>query len=121
MMTSIPGRIKEERQPIATLLALALIPLSGFAIDIYVPSLPDMGADLHTGSSWVQLTITVFLISYGISQLFVGSILDSFGRFNIALSSLIVFSASCVVIAVTHNIYLICCMRVIHGITVAAI
>lgn len=114
-------RIKEHHQGISTILAFSLIPLSGFATDIYIPSLPAMGASMHIGSLQVQLTLSIFLISYGISQLFIGSVLDSFGRYNFSLISLIIFTLSCVIIANTHNIYLIYLMRVIHGITVAGI
>lgn len=110
--------IKQRNQPIATLLALAILPLSGFAADIYLPSLPGMTAAMHVGSLEIQLTITVFLISYGISQLFIGSILDSYGRFRFSLISLVVFAAASWVIASTHNIYVIYAMRVVHGITV---
>lgn len=114
-------RIKEKHQHISTILAFMLIPLSGFATDIYIPSLPDMGLSMHISSIQVQLTLSIFLISYGVSQLFIGSILDTFGRYNFCLTSLILFAASCVVIANTHNIYLIYLMRVIHGITIAMI
>ncbi|WP_428331053.1 MFS transporter [Mucilaginibacter sp.] len=114
-------RIKEKHQGIATILALALIPLSGFAIDIYLPSLPTMGTALHVSSIQVQLTISIFLISYGVGQLFIGSVLDSFGRYKISLVSLLIFAAASIVIAETHNIYLIYLMRGIHGLTVAAI
>ncbi|WP_431217207.1 hypothetical protein ACQ86N_23335 [Puia sp. P3] len=34
--------IKENHQGISTILAFALIPISGFATDIYIPSLPAM-------------------------------------------------------------------------------
>ena len=110
--------IKERNQPFATLLALAILPLSGFAADIYLPSLPGMTAAMQVGSLQIQLTITVFLISYGVSQLFIGSILDSFGRYRFSLISLVVFAAASFVIATTHNIYLIYTMRVVHGITI---
>jgi len=110
--------IKQRNQPIATLLALAILPLSGFAADIYLPSLPGMTSAMHVGSLEIQLTITVFLISYGISQLFIGSILDSYGRFRFSLISLVVFAAASWVIASTQNIYVIYAMRVVHGITV---
>ena len=110
--------IKQRNEPIATLLALAILPLSGFAADIYLPSLPGMTSAMHVGSLEIQLTITVFLISYGISQLFIGSILDSYGRFRFSLISLVVFAAASWVIASTHNIYVIYAMRVVHGITV---
>jgi len=113
--------IREKNQGIATVLAFSLLPLSGFATDIYIPSLPSMGGDLHISSIQVQATLTLFLISYGISQLFIGSILDSFGRYRLSLGALGIFILSNLVIALTHNIYLIYGMRIIHGITVATI
>ncbi|MCZ4224555.1 MFS transporter [Pedobacter rhodius] len=113
--------IKEKNKGLATILAFALIPLSGFATDIYIPSLPTMAGEMNISSVQVQLTLSIFLISYGIAQLFVGSLLDSFGRYKICLYSLLVFAVASIVIAVTHNIYLIYLMRVIHGLSVGAI
>lgn len=113
--------VQEKHQGISTVLAFALLPLSGFATDIYIPSLPTMSAVMQVSEIQVQLTLTFFLISYGVSQLFVGSILDSFGRYRISLISLLIFASASVVIAVTHQIYLIYLMRIIHGFTVGAI
>lgn len=113
--------IKEEHKGIANLLAFALIPLSGFATDIYLPSLPSMAGTLQVSDIQVQLTLTLFLISYGVTQLFIGSILDSFGRYNISLWGLIIFALASIAIANTHNIYVIYLMRIVHGITVGAI
>ncbi|WDF54376.1 MFS transporter [Mucilaginibacter sp. KACC 22063] len=112
-------QLKDRR--ISTILAFALLPLSGFATDIYIPSLPSMGADMHISSIQVQLTLTLFLISYGVSQLFLGSILDSYGRYKFSLGALFIFVLASLVIALTHNIYVIYAMRIIHGITVAMI
>ncbi|AOM78472.1 MFS transporter [Pedobacter steynii] len=120
-ITSKTKEIKEGHQGIATLLAFALLPLSGFATDIYIPSLPTMAGEMQVSSIQVQLTLSIFLISYGISQLFIGSVLDSFGRYKAGLVSLLIFAVASLVIAVTHNIYLIYLMRVIHGLTVGAI
>lgn len=113
--------LKTENQRISTILAFALLPLSGFATDIYIPSLPTMSETLQVSSVQVQLTLSLFLISYGVSQLFIGSVLDSFGRYKIALVSLVIFAAASIIIASTHNIYLIYLMRMIHGLTAAAI
>lgn len=113
--------LKPQNQGISTILAFALIPLSGFATDIYIPSLPTMAATLQVSDIQVQLTLSLFLISYGVSQLFVGSLLDSFGRYRINLISLAIFGLASVVIASTANIYLIYLMRIVHGITVGAI
>lgn len=120
--TFLPSTIiKPKHQNIATILAFALIPLSGFATDIYIPSLPTMAGDLNVSSIQVQLTLSLFLISYGVSQLFIGSVLDSFGRYKISLAALLIFAVASIVITQTQNIYLIYAMRIIHGLTVGAI
>ena len=113
--------LKQQNQGISTLLAFALLPLSGFATDIYIPSLPSMASTMQVSSLQVQLTLSLFLISYGISQLFIGSVLDSFGRYKLSLISLIIFAAASITIANTHNIYLIYLMRIVHGFTVGTI
>jgi multidrug resistance protein len=114
-------RIDEKNQGISTLLAFALLPLAGFATDIYLPSLPSMALSLGETSIEVQFTLTIFLISYGLSQLFIGSILDSFGRYRIGIVSLFIFAVSSFIIANTSSIWIIYCMRILHGITAAAV
>jgi MFS transporter, DHA1 family, multidrug resistance protein len=113
--------LKENHQGFSTILALSLIPLSGFATDIYLPSLPAMAKDLHVSASAVQLSLVLFMFSVGVSQIFIGSILDSFGRFRISILSLALFSLTSFVIAVVPNIYVIYAMRIIQGITIAFI
>ncbi|GGA96202.1 hypothetical protein [Mucilaginibacter rubeus] len=81
--------IKENHKGFSTLLALALIPLGGLATDIYIPSLPRHGAQLHVSNSDVQLSLVIFMISSGFSQIFVVSLLDSFGRFRRASARLL--------------------------------
>ncbi|WP_288879727.1 MFS transporter [Pedobacter panaciterrae] len=112
---------KENHQGFSTILALSLIPLSGFATDIYLPSLPAMAKDLHVSAAAVQLSLVLFMFSIGVSQIFIGSILDSFGRFRISILSLALFSMTSFVIAVVPNIYVIYAMRIIQGITIAFI
>jgi MFS family permease len=110
--------IKPQHRNISNLLAFALLPLSGFATDIYLPSLPGMATDMQVSGIQIQFTITIFLISYGLSQLFIGSILDSYGRYNTGLASLLVFTLASLVIATAHSLQLIYWMRVVQGITV---
>jgi MFS family permease len=106
---------------ISTIVAFAIVPMSAFATDIYIPSMPSMGTGLKITSLQVQLTLTAFLISYGIAQLFIGALLDTFGRYKLGLTALFVFAIASITIANTDNIYLIYLMRVIHGLTVATI
>ena len=113
--------LQENHHGFSTILALSLIPLSGFATDVYIPSLPSMARDLHVSASAIQLSMVLFMFSSGISQIFVGSVLDSFGRFKIWVGALFVFSLSSVIIAVFPNIYVLYAMRIIQGITISLI
>jgi MFS transporter, DHA1 family, multidrug resistance protein len=106
---------------ISTLLAFILIPLGGLTTDIYIPSLPAMSIDLGVSMQAVQLTLLLFMVSSGASQLFIGSILDSYGRYKINIGALVVFSIASFFIAAAPNIYLIYGMRIIQGITVSLI
>ena len=113
--------LQENHQGFSTILALSLIPLSGFATDVYLPSLPAMAKDLHVSPAAIQLSLVLFMFSTGISQIFIGSILDSFGRFKISIVSLALFSATSFIIAIVPNIYVIYLMRIIQGIAIAFI
>jgi DHA1 family bicyclomycin/chloramphenicol resistance-like MFS transporter len=113
--------LPENHQGFSTKLAFALIPLSGFATDIYLPSLPAMAKDLQVSAGAIQLSLVFFMFSLGISQVFIGSILDSFGRFKISIASLAVFSLTSFVIALVPDIYVIYAMRIIQGIAIAFI
>jgi len=108
--------LTEKYKFIATILAFAVIPMSGLATDIYLPSMPSMAKDLHLPESSIQLTLSLFLISYGLTQFFAGSIVDSFGRYRITLISLALFVFSFIITAQTENIFVIYAMRILQGI-----
>ncbi|SDG85648.1 MFS transporter [Chitinophaga filiformis] len=114
-------RIKESRIGWNTIMSLGLIPLSGFAMDVYIPSLPDMAVQLHTSPAAIQLTLSLFIISYGISQLIVGGLIDSYGRYIPNLAAILVFSISSFIIAYSTNMQVIYAMRIVQGFTVAVI
>ena len=114
-------RIKESRTGLNTIMALGLIPLSGFAMDVFIPSLPDMAVQLHTSPASIQLTLSLFIISYGISQLIVGGLIDSYGRYIPNMAALLVFSAASFIIAWSNNLQMIYAMRIVQGFTVAVI
>ncbi len=108
--------LKEKNKFIATILAFAVIPMSGLATDIYLPSMPSMATELNLPESSIQLTLSIFLISYGLTQFFAGSIVDSFGRFRVSAISLALFVVSFLVTAFTKDIFVIYAMRVLQGI-----
>lgn len=111
----------EKRKKIVSILGFFSIPISGFVTDIYLPSFPSMAKSLIVPESSIQLTLTCFLLSYGLSQLFIGSILDAIGRYYPKIVALFVVLITSLVIASTDSILLICFLRIIQGISVAII
>lgn len=108
-------QLETKHQFIATILAFAVIPMSGLATDIYLPSMPSMAEDLHLPEARIQLTLTFYLISYGISQFFSGALVDAFGRYKISIMALVLFVVSFWITGHTQNIYVIYLMRIVQG------
>jgi len=74
------------------LLALlsAFTPLS---IDMYLPALPIITVDLHGTAGDIQLTLSAFMIAFGLGQIFYGPAGDRFGRRPVILGGLCVLCA----------------------------
>ncbi len=59
---------------------LILITIGQFGVDLFLPSLPYIANSLQSAVSSVKLTIPLYLLGFGVSQLFYGPISDSVGR-----------------------------------------
>ncbi|MET3037686.1 MFS transporter [Chryseobacterium sp. NRRL B-14859] len=111
----------EQRIRLITIMAFVSIPLSGFVTDIYLPSFPSMAKEMMVPEKDIQITLTSYLLSYGISQLFVGGILDSIGRYRPKLLALFLLVVSSILITMTNSIALICLLRVLQGAAVSVL
>lgn len=74
-----------------TLLA-ALTSVTPLAIDTYLPSMPEIARFLHVGIEKIEMTISIFLISFASGQLIGGILSDRIGRRTTALIGLSLFS-----------------------------
>jgi len=66
----------------------AFTPLS---IDLYLPSLPVIAVDLRGTVGDIQLTLSAFMIAFGLGQIFYGPAGDRFGRRPVILGGLAVY------------------------------
>lgn len=62
------------------LLAMMIIATGQVGVSIYLPALPLISSDLSVTQVEVQLLVTLFLIGFGLSQLFYGPMSDAVGR-----------------------------------------
>jgi len=113
--------INMSNRKAASIAAFGLVPLSGFATDLYLPSFPEMVRVFHATPSQIQLTLSVFLISYGVGQFFAGSLMDSFGRYKPVIIALVLFILSNIFIVFTRNLFLLDACRVLQGLCVSFI
>ena len=67
--------------PTAMSVILGLVAAVGpFAIDMYLPAMPDIGRDLSASQHAVQWTIIGYFITFGLAQLVYGPWADQAGR-----------------------------------------
>lgn len=69
----------------------ALTVIGPFAVDMYLPALPSIGADLRADAGRVQLTLSVFLLGLAGGQAFSGPVIDRWGRRAPLLAGLVVY------------------------------
>jgi len=77
---------------------IVMVTLAPFAMDIYLPGLENMVRDFHSSYGTVQLTISLYMLGFALSQLIFGPLSDHYGRrpiFFIGISIFLVGSLSC--------------------------
>lgn len=78
--------------------------LGPLATDLYLPSLPHIGAELGATPAAVQLTLSAYLIGFSAGQIFYGPISDAVGRKPVLLAAFGIFLAATVACALAGSI-----------------
>lgn len=110
-------------QPIGwrVLAPLVLITAAGpVSMQMFLPALADMQADLGTTAAQAQLTLSVPLLVFGIAMLLWGPLSDRFGRRPPLLAGVVLFILGNVVCAVAPTIEVLVAGRIINAVGGAA-
>jgi DHA1 family bicyclomycin/chloramphenicol resistance-like MFS transporter len=100
---------------------LGLITAVGpFAIDMYLPAMPSMGATLGASPAAVQMSLTVFFIIIGVCQLIYGPLADMVGRKPPIYGGLAIFTIGSIGCALAPNISVLIGFRVIQALGACA-
>ncbi|NQV81180.1 MAG: MFS transporter [Alphaproteobacteria bacterium] len=113
--------IRPERPPITVPYLMVATMVSVVAATIYVPSLPSIAADLGTSPTLAQFSLTAFVLTFGIVQLWHGPASDRLGRYRVLAGSLVVFIVGTAVCAVAPSIEVLIAGRMLQGLGAAGV
>ncbi|KAK9428933.1 major facilitator superfamily domain-containing protein [Lipomyces doorenjongii] len=75
---------------------------SGFASNIYFPSIPAIAADFSVSTELIDLTVTSYMIFQGLSPTLWGALADFQGRRITYMCTLVIFLGACIGLAETR-------------------
>ena len=113
-----PGR---ARGGLALIIALGA--LSGFGplcLDMYLPALPQLPADLSSTPAAAQLTLSSCIVGLAVGQLITGPLSDRLGRRGPLLVGVAIFVVASVICAVTTSMTVLIAVRLVQGAAGAA-
>lgn len=101
--------------PIIALVLGSISALGPLAIDMYLPGLPQMVADLGTDEGTIQYSLMVFFAGLTLGQLFYGPLSDRFGRKPLTYFGLGLFTLGSVGSALAGSVESLLAFRALQG------
>lgn len=92
-----------------------------FAIDMYLPALPQVADDLGATESAVGLTLAAYLLTFGLAQMIYGPMSDAMGRKRPMLVGVVIFAAASIGAAWAPSIGWLIAARAAQGLGAAAL
>ncbi|RAK66492.1 Bcr/CflA family drug resistance efflux transporter [Phenylobacterium kunshanense] len=98
----------------------SLTAMGPLAIDMYLPSLPAIGADLRASSAATQSTVAAFLAGMAIGQVFYGPASDRLGRRGPVLVGVAIFIVASVACALAPSVEWLLASRFVQALGACA-
>lgn len=103
--------------PLAMTLILGLLSgLGPFSTDLYLASMPDIGASLRAAPAQVQLTISFYLIGFAVGQVIYGPVSDRYGRKPVLLTAVVIYCVATISCIAATSIELLIASRLLQAI-----
>jgi MFS transporter, DHA1 family, multidrug resistance protein len=110
--------INKKKHSVVIPILGALIGITPFSIDMYLPGFPAIASDLHAEISQVALSLTSFFIGVAIGQLFLGPISDRYGRKKpllLGLGLYVIASLGCMLARSVHTLIVLRVVQALGG------
>ncbi len=108
--------ILKKKNIILVIYLAALAAFAPFSTDIYLASMPTIQKAFNTSIANVQLTLSLFFVSFAIAQLFWGPLSDRIGRNAVIFFGVTIFIFGSLLCAWSHTISLLIIARIIQAI-----
>ena len=103
-------------------LILGLLSAVGpFAIDMYLPALPEVARDLGTDEATAALTLTSYFIVFGFAQMIYGPMADAIGRKKPLMIGVCIFLVATVLAAIAPTMTALIAARALQGLGAATL
>ena len=98
-----------------TALLSLLTALGPLAVDMYLPSFPDIGRLLGAPPATVQLTLSLYMVSYALGQVIYGPLSDRYGRVPVLRAALAIYCVASLACAFAPNIEMLLAARIVQA------
>lgn len=105
---------------LVVLVVMLMTAVQPVATDFYLAALPAIRNDYGASVAVVQLTLSLVVLSFGVSQLLWGPAADRFGRRPIMIAGLLLYAGGALVGALAPVIDVLIAARVAQGLGIAA-
>jgi DHA1 family bicyclomycin/chloramphenicol resistance-like MFS transporter len=82
---------------------------------MYTPALPAIAEEFQASRGSIQFTLTVFMLTFAVAQLFYGPLSDRFGRRRVLLASFVLYIAGTIAVAMSPDIAFLIMARVVQA------
>jgi DHA1 family bicyclomycin/chloramphenicol resistance-like MFS transporter len=96
-------------------LLTAVVGLGALSIDMFLPSLPAIATAFAAPPATVQLTVTLFLMAFAVSQLVYGPLSDRYGRRGVLLGGLALYAVAGLACAMAPGVGVLIAARVLQA------
>jgi len=110
--------LRPDTLALTALLAL-LTAVGPMSVDLYLPSLPELGRVFGASVPQVQLTLSGYLLCFAIGQIVFGPISDHVGRKPVLLAALSLYVAVCLGCVFASSIEMLIALRCLQALGVA--
>jgi DHA1 family bicyclomycin/chloramphenicol resistance-like MFS transporter len=103
-----------------TLLLSFLMSFGPLSIDLFLPSMPEIGHALGAPAARLQLTISLYLVAFAIGQIIYGPISDRVGRVPVLLAAFAIYCVASVLCWFAPSVETLVVGRILQGLGASA-